>query len=287
MATLVPLPVPRPAKRARLNEDGQTCGDVVALSPQMQQTIVGQPYDIFSCSVVVRIDGELGEVEDSDIAKSLELVQGRYFKIGVFNNRPLYRQEVPSHENAVNTSQLFLYFMDQGHASGWYISEDLECTSTTVHHAWGDSRKDALDAAIWPETMIVPYWRSHKNKGMAFTLRLLHGTIVADHIVSELQAEVAILTEARQRIPRTPEVKDGAEAEEGPSAKSWSWYQHDPNVPKPETPLVKAGWMNRTAPLCLAVLERRWEEVDRLVNAMLKWRNMECEIERVRKKAWK
>ena len=253
----------------------------------MQQTIVGQPYDIFSCSVVVRIDGELGEVEDSDIAKSLELVQGRYFKIGVFNNRPLYRQEVPSHENAVNTSQLFLYFVDQGHASGWYISEGLECTSTTVHHAWGAPRKDALDAAIWPETMIVPYWRSHKNKGMAFTLRLLHGTIVADHIVSELKAKLAILTEARQQIPRTPEVKDGAEAEEGPSAKSWSWYQHDPNVPKPETPLVKAGWMNRTAPLCLAVLERRWEEADRLVNAMLKWRNMECEIERVRKKAWK
>ena len=143
MATLVPLPVPRPAKRARLNEDGQTRGDVVALSPQMQQTIVGQPYDIFSCSVVVRIDGELGEVEDSDIAKSLELVQGRYFKIGVFSNRPLYRQEVPSHENAVNTSELFLYFMDQGHASGWYISEDLECTPTAVHHS-GASRLGRL-----------------------------------------------------------------------------------------------------------------------------------------------
>ena len=49
------------------------------------------------------------------------LIQGRFWKIGSYNGKPVFRQEPGG---GVNNEQLFLWF-GNGADAGWYISKSL------------------------------------------------------------------------------------------------------------------------------------------------------------------
>lgn len=98
--------------------------------------------------------------EDKDAQRSLELIPGRYWKVGEnTDGSPIFRQE--KNPDGVNDKQLWIVFERKQHEKGWYVVDNLG--EPQVKHAWF--------RALESESIHVPYW-SKKRLQHAYVMTL-------------------------------------------------------------------------------------------------------------------
>jgi len=119
--------VPAPFKRAR-----------AAAVVTDQWLLEGKYRPNFVEAVVVHLgDTPIPDSIDEKVAVALEVLQGRYWKVGYTQDRPVFRQELGT---STNDKQLYLWHSSDNIDYGWHISEKPDIGST--HFAWGPHADD-------------------------------------------------------------------------------------------------------------------------------------------------
>ena len=244
MASVMPSAIKveaRSDRHAVFSPDKNYYGDVV----EDLYHIHAGPSDRFVDCLVVSLT-ELPENADKHEANALSLVQGRFWKIGEHNGRPVWRQEKPEADEACNKERLFLFFDSSPSMHGWYIATSLK--AKRENHAWA---KADGSAEFFPRAVHCPYWRPKTNKHVAvFTSHEFHAHQLAElKVIIDSNEPPADWSKKRPRSP----VKD---THGGPKAKGSFASGKAAGEPKGQS---HGGWMLKAVDLSVAVLTNSWE----------------------------
>ena len=273
--------IPNPIRVARKGDapaveepSAKRVATAVAVGPNYVSTSVedvsiieGIRYDLFCDSLVMEFKPEAQTAPedewDAEIGTTIDIVQGRYWAVGVIEGKTCWRQEKVTDPLASNNKELFLHWTPRHGHEGWWLSEDLRWDSKTQHHAWSSAR-EGEDEPLFPRNMRIPYWRGANKKGQLAVVQLTPMHDIAIQQVDALQ------TAALERDLQP----DGVAAEEADEGWDQPEYWHPQSQ--------KTGWMNRAAPLVLAVQENRWEDARDLAKHCYHFPTMEYEVGRVK-----
>ena len=122
--------------------------------------------DCMAVYLVDDIEEKMAEVfwEDTtdaaeDLARIVEQVPGRYWKIGDFvNNLPCWKKEQLSLAKDGGMVQLYMFY-DTEVMKGWVITDSPKVANDQTTWAWG-ARKDL---EMTPMTLHVPFWSKKKS----------------------------------------------------------------------------------------------------------------------------
>ena len=122
--------------------------------------------DCMAVYLVDDIEDKMAEVfwEDTtdaaeDLARIVEQVPGRYWKIGDFvNNLPCWKKEQLSLAKDGGMVQLYMFY-DTEVMKGWVITDSPKVANDQTTWAWG-ARKDL---EMTPMTLHVPFWSKKKS----------------------------------------------------------------------------------------------------------------------------
>ena len=124
--------------------------------------------DKFAEAIVVMVDSEYLEeikAKDAERAHTHQVAAGRYFKVGMVDGSPVYRQEAPMSGDQVNNQELFLARFDnlKSEHKGWYLATDIGCDKIddATFVAWLPSRPN--EPQTFPQTAHIPYWSKKKT----------------------------------------------------------------------------------------------------------------------------
>ena len=203
------------------------------------------PDDRFVDCLVVSLT-DMPENPDKHEADALSLVQGRFWKIGMHNGRPVWRQEAVVADEACNKERLFLFFDDSSPSvQGWYMATSLK--AKRENHAWG---KADGSADYFPRVLHCPYWRHTTNKHVAvYTSHEFHG-----HQLAELQALIDSNEPAADWHKQRP-LSPARELHGGPKLRG-SIATGKASEPKGQS---HGGWMLKAVDLSVAVLTNNWQ----------------------------
>lgn len=74
------------------------------------------------------------EVIDLDTCDAIEIVQGRYWRVGTVNVFPAYRQEGAIMDASIDLNDNELYFYKSKGHDGWLVSSDVHEDAKTSKH---------------------------------------------------------------------------------------------------------------------------------------------------------
>ena len=162
-----PTPIVVPARSASV-----ACADAAKRVPvygtgtpltELHATVGRQYPEFTDCvSVYMKTDIPLpcGGFDD-EIAEAMNVIQGRYWQVGVHNQRKVMRQEVPQAIGALNNREVFMWFCGEESDRGWWFSTEVGTTKGNAHFAWA---KDEADGSWPPVQLHVPYYSKTANR---------------------------------------------------------------------------------------------------------------------------
>ena len=124
--------------------------------------IEGTINDSFVDCLAIHIDERFWEQSDfesmdAEYKNSIEVLPGRYWRIGTRGDYPVFRQEVQDDEAAPNRKQLLLHYVETKGAEGWYIGTHLDMKKAD-QFAWASGA-----GSPFPTNLHVPYWSKKAN----------------------------------------------------------------------------------------------------------------------------
>ena len=129
-------------------------------------------------SITVAVNGDADISQSEEAQRVYGLIPGRYWKIGSFGGRPVWRQE--PNPNEANSLELFYFYSPEG----WHIASSMQ-PGDDEKMAWGKTRKD--------EGMLtqlhVPWWSKHVD----FNITVLPTEKYADEQVTSLMKDCHLL----------------------------------------------------------------------------------------------
>ena len=130
----------------------------------MLRTIPGSLAEDFMDALVVKHVRNLEEEfmrwphhEDVLLCGIVEDIIGRYWKIGVLNNMPCWRQEKNS--GGGDGMEIFLWYCPSGNMAGWLWGHQLGVCDDSSVLAWSKPIKNKMH----PEMIRIPFWQRTTN----------------------------------------------------------------------------------------------------------------------------
>ena len=178
---LVPVRMPKPCQvdssKSRKKRDEPEGGNIDQVS--------GIQYLCFTDCLAISADLSTGiEVTDPETCDAIELIQGRYWRIGTVNKFPVYRQEAALTDANVNVNDKELFFYKSKTHDGWFISSDMhEIKKTSTHYMWcpHDETNGVPDIA----KVHVPYWQKKPQSIITISTQHEHAGKIIDELVTK------------------------------------------------------------------------------------------------------
>ena len=226
--------------------------------------VSGERYDVFADALVITVTDQGYENAVADVTKkfgskhrrSVEVIPGKYWRIGTFGGQPCFRQEATG-DDAPNNLELFLYWHGKKDVAGWYIATDLNHNGQTELLAWGAERV-AGDVSAFPDKLHVPPLAAEHNTEVLIEalsawsdcqyadLKGAYDAFIGGGVVAEL-----IQAAAADEPEPEADVEDMDKGEGKDSGKGKDMGKH----PKKNS----SGWLNRSCPLVQACLDKEWD----------------------------
>ena len=241
--------------------------------------VSGERYDVFADGLVITVteQGYADAVADftkkfgTKHRRAVEVIPGKYWRIGTFGGQPCFRQEATG-DDAPNNLELFLYWCGKKDVAGWYIATDLNHHAQTELLAWGAERVVGA-CSVFPDKLHVPAlatspntevlvemissWSDGQYAELKTTYEDLKGTydafiggadggggVVAGEPLVEMAADAAPGAEPDAELDPHDDDMGKGKGKDGKGKHS-----------KKNT----SGWLNRACPLVQACLDKEWD----------------------------
>ena len=241
--------------------------------------VAGERYDVFADGIVITVTehGYATAVADatkkfgSKHRRSVEVIPGKYWRIGTYGGQPCFRQEAAG-EDAPNNLELFMYWCGKKDVAGWYIATDLNHNGQTELLAWGAERV-AGAVSVFPDKLHVPALAASPNT-----------EVLIEMISSWSDGQYAELKTTYEDLKGTYEAfiggaDGGGEVVGGEPlvemAADAGSAEPDAELDPPDDDMGKgkgkdggkgkhnkknsSGWLNRSCPLVQACLDKEWD----------------------------
>ena len=250
-------------------------------STKEELTVVsGERYDVFADGLVITVTEQGYANAIADTAKktgtkhrrSVEVIPGKYWRIGTFGGQPCFRQEAAG-DDAPNNAQLFLYWHGKKDVAGWYIATDLSHNGQSELLAWGAERVQGA-VSVFPDKLHVPalaaspntevfiemisVWSDGQYAELKTTYDDLKNTYEAFIGVADSGAGVAAVDPS---VGMDAEVEVGGEpdAEQDPNEDDMGKGKGKDGGKGKSNKKNTSGWLNRSCPLIQACLDKEWD----------------------------
>jgi hypothetical protein len=242
---------------------GPTLANHIFSTVDELSVVSGERYDVFVDAVVVTVTEQGYENAIHDVSKkhgskhrrAVEVIPGKYWRIGTFGGQPCFRQEAASGDGALNNLALFLYWCGKKDVAGWYISTDLKHGGQSELFAWAAERISG-PVSVFPDKLHVPALATEPNTEVLIEalsawsdcqyadLKGAYDAFVGGGVVAEL-------IQAADEPDPEADVEDMDKGHGKDSGKGRDTGKH----PKKNS----SGWLNRSCPLVQACLDKEWD----------------------------
>ena len=128
----------------------------------------GKAEDVYVNAVVIQISDEAynaaKQTSNSYLHEALSWLPGVYYMVGVWEKKPVFKQE--AYPDQVNNNELMLFYSEQPRNQGWHFVDKIFWNSDT----YNKTKVIALGVGDdYPTEVIAPFWEAHTLFGVTCT----------------------------------------------------------------------------------------------------------------------